>query len=334
MIKRIFIFISVITVAIVLVSCAHAPSGSPASALVRQGIALFNEGKIDESASFFRQGYAIDPLYAPAYAMLGRVYLSKNDGYRAEMFFRKALALDPKMTELYGYLGDIYFASGDTAKGFEYYAKCPKEDPHYAILYYKLGMKSLEDGKSQLAREEFEKALSSRSFWGAHFGLGLLAYFDRDYENAILHLKKAQCDSADKRVYFYLGKSLSALGRNAEAYIFFKRYSRFSEANPDMKSEAESLSKSLADSLSNRCPLDSTLVIAFKLPTDSELSVGVCDMDGSIVKMLFTGWISRGNYTMKWNGTDNDGNPVARGIYLGFVDCNGKMDIRPMILDR
>ncbi len=323
-----FVFISIM-------ACAHIPTESPAAAFFREGTSLFNDGKIDESALFFRKAYAADPLYAPAYAMLGRVYLENGDTYRAEMFFRKSLALDPSNSEIYGWIGDIYWSEGDSAKAIEYYEKCPKEDSHYSVLHFRLGMRAYQNGRASFARGEFEKALTDPDFWGGHFGMGLMAFADGDPTEALMAFHRADRTDADPDVKYWIAKSYRALGRDAEAYLYFKQFTNSCPPENELHSEAETLAEELAPALTGpEAPLDSTLVIPFEVADHDVLEVGVFDLEGRLVKSLFEGWITKGDYSLTWDGDDSEGNPVENGIYIGCIEREFDVKLIPMLLQK
>ncbi len=52
------------------------------------------------------------------------------------------------------------------------------------------------------------------------------------------------------------------------------------------------------------------------LPTDGNLNISVLTADGNVVKYLSRGRKTSGNHYFTWDGTNNAGNPVARGIYF------------------
>jgi len=317
-------------------ACAHISTESPAAGFVREGISLFNAGKIDESAIFFRRAYAADPLFAPAYMWLGRVYLEQGDDYRAEMFFRKSLSLDASRTEIFGWIGDIYWAQNDTTRALEYYSKCPKDNPHYSVLHFRLGMREYQSGNARAARAEFEKALAHPDFWGAHFGLGLIAFSDGEFEKATVFFHQADRLCAEPEVKYWLGKSYRMRGRSAEAYFYFTRYANSGchegdELCPQAVEHAEELKDAV---LGPECEPDTMLVIPFKVKEQDVVDVGVFDTDGNLVKSLFTGWITKGEYTLTWNGMNADGEPVENGLYLGCIEREFDISLLPMLLNK
>jgi len=325
-----------IIIALLFIGCAHNPSGSPASGFFRQGMTLFNTGNIEQAAIEFRKANAADPLFAPAYSMLGRVYLDKGDTYRAEMFFRKSLALDDSNTEIYGWIGDIYWHEGNEEKAMEFYERCPDDDPHYAVLHFRIGMRAYQSGKSDDARSEFEKALRFPEYWGGHYGLGILACADGFYDEAIANFKKARNDSAECDISFWLGKSYLNLDKEPQAYLYYRRFCNNENADGELKKEAERTADLLESSITNpdSGTIDTSLVIPFRLETVTDLNVGVCDMEGQVVKYLFQGSITRGDYTLTWDGTTSDGDRADGGIYLGFIESNDDLEVYPIILQK
>ncbi len=332
--KKVFIYTFII-VALALMSCAHTPSGSPAAGIYRQGMTLFNSGQIDLAAIEFRKANAADPEYAPPYAMLGRVYLSKGDSYRAEMFFRKALALDPSETQIYGWIGDIYWQDGDHDKAMEYYGRCPEDNPHYAVLRFRLGMRAFQEGRLSEARDEFLRATKFPDYWGGYYGLGLLDCADGFYEQAIQNFSKVHKDSAECEIDYWLGKSYYHLDKRPQAYLHYRRYCCAAD-NCEMKNEAKALADQIEKVITEPDSgiIDTSLIIPFALKSVSDIAVGICDLDGKVVKYLFRGAITRGEYTLKWDGTTDGGQRATRGIYLGFVDCDEGLEVYPINLDK
>ncbi len=319
---------------LLLLSCAHTPSGSPAAGIHRQGMTFFNAGDIDKAAIEFRRANAADPTYAPPYAMLGRVYMDKGDTYRAEMFFRKSLALDPSNSEIYGWIGDIYWQDGDHDKAMEYYSKCPEDNPHYAVLRFRLGMRAYQSGDFSEARGEFLRALKFPEYWGGHYGLGLLACADGYYEEAIEHFSKVKDESADCDVMYWLGKAYLNLDKEPQAYLYYRRFCSSAE-NCEMKSEAERTADEIEEAITNPDSglVDTCRVIPFRLESVSDIAVGVCNLDGEVLKYLFQGSITRGDYTLEWDGTTSEGERVPKGVYLGFVDCTEGLEVFPILLE-
>jgi hypothetical protein len=57
-------------------------------------------------------------------------------------------------------------------------------------------------------------------------------------------------------------------------------------------------------------------VIEVTMPSAGDLNVYVMTLDGNIVRRLSHGTVSKGVHYYRWNGTNNAGNSVARGLYF------------------
>ena len=72
-------------------------------------------------------------------------------------------------------------------------------------------------------------------------------------------------------------------------------------------------------------------VVEVKMNEDGNLNIYVMTADGSIVKRLSHGRTTAGTHYYKWNGTNNSGNGVARGIYFIRVSGPGIDETRKVL---
>jgi hypothetical protein len=63
-------------------------------------------------------------------------------------------------------------------------------------------------------------------------------------------------------------------------------------------------------------PFNSSTVIHFSLPEDSEVELVVYNIAGQQVARLAQGRREAGTYTVNWNGRDERGQELASGMYL------------------
>lgn len=63
-------------------------------------------------------------------------------------------------------------------------------------------------------------------------------------------------------------------------------------------------------------PFSNTTKIHYHLPTSNYISLKIFDITGRIVKTIYEGNQDTGNYTINWNGKDENDREVASGIYL------------------
>jgi len=63
-------------------------------------------------------------------------------------------------------------------------------------------------------------------------------------------------------------------------------------------------------------PFRTRLAIRYSLAAAGRASVRVCDLAGRVVRTLFNSEQQPGRYSVTWNGTDDRGRELARGIYF------------------
>lgn len=79
-------------------------------------------------------------------------------------------------------------------------------------------------------------------------------------------------------------------------------------------------------------PFNSTTQISFKIPSKSKVSLEIFDIFGRSIKTLVDKEVESGNYTVEWNGTDYNSNPVASGIYLYRLSTGEMSFTKKMLL--
>ena len=72
--------------------------------------------------------------------------------------------------------------------------------------------------------------------------------------------------------------------------------------------------------------------IEVEMPSSGNLNVFVMTLDGNIVQRLSMGHQSAGKHYFYWDGKNNAGNPVARGLYFVRVSGNGIDETRKVMV--
>ncbi len=57
----------------------------------------------------------------------------------------------------------------------------------------------------------------------------------------------------------------------------------------------------------------------------------VLDPAGRIVRTLAGGYFGAGPHALAWNGLDDNGRPVAAGVYLVQLDAGGEVQARRIV---
>jgi len=79
---------------------------------------------------------------------------------------------------------------------------------------------------------------------------------------------------------------------------------------------SESIPKSFSLSQNYPNPFNPTTNISFTLPTKSFVKLRIYSILGSEIKELINSNFEAGNYSIVWDGKNNEGNKVSSGIYL------------------
>jgi len=79
-------------------------------------------------------------------------------------------------------------------------------------------------------------------------------------------------------------------------------------------------------------PFNPTTQIKYNLPEDSFVDVTVYDVLGNVVSNLVNANQSSGYKSIRWNATNNQGEPVSAGVYLYKIQAGDFVDTKKMIL--
>jgi tetratricopeptide (TPR) repeat protein len=157
------------------------------------GIALFDQGKIDEAIASYKHTLTINPQHEKAYFSLGYAYLKKGMLDEAIPEFKRALTLNSNYAEVHYALGSVYDAKGLSNEALFEYRRAVTIKPRYAEVHYKLGVLYQKRGELDEAVLEFKKAIANKGRYPeAHQDLSFAYYYMGNHQLAMLHCKKAE----------------------------------------------------------------------------------------------------------------------------------------------
>jgi hypothetical protein len=84
-------------------------------------------------------------------------------------------------------------------------------------------------------------------------------------------------------------------------------------------------------------PFNSTTIVPFSIATgnpSTPVEIALFDIEGRLVRRLFTGAIPPGAYTVRWDGTNDAGTPAASGMFFCRLRVREYTTTRSMILLR
>jgi flagellar hook assembly protein FlgD len=70
-------------------------------------------------------------------------------------------------------------------------------------------------------------------------------------------------------------------------------------------------------------PFAEQTALRFSLPEASNVSLAVYNVNGQLVRMLQSGQVSAGTHQVMWDGRDDSGARVARGVYFCRMETAG-----------
>ena len=78
-------------------------------------------------------------------------------------------------------------------------------------------------------------------------------------------------------------------------------------------------------------PFNPETEIRYQLPNPSEVSLSIYNLMGQEIKTLINSYHSAGFYSVKWDGTNNQGMKVASGIYIYIMRAGNFVDVKKLI---
>lgn len=90
------------------------------------GVALAQQGQLDQAITEFSRAVALHPGYAPAYSNLGNAYREKGMTAEAVAAYERAVALDPDYWIAHQNLGALYKQMGRVGEAVEHFKKATR----------------------------------------------------------------------------------------------------------------------------------------------------------------------------------------------------------------
>ena len=116
------------------------------------GIALADQGKVDEAIQQFQRVLQNDPNNAPALQNLGIAALRRNDVHSAQQYLSRALELNPRLPLALNTMGVVYARQGDFQNAVASWQRAVEVDPRQYDALYNIGLVEGRAGHSAEAR--------------------------------------------------------------------------------------------------------------------------------------------------------------------------------------
>ena len=196
---------------------------------------------LEKSVGYFNQAIDIDPSYAPAYAGLADVHLTRLDYNHlppreafalADRALLDALRLDNTLAEPHASLGHLRFHQFNWAAAARHFTRAIELNPGYDTAHYYYANLLVALGRFDEALVEANRALELDPMSAnARQNRVSILHMARRYEQAAEQvIETIQMDPAYAGLYYYLGQAYERQGKYAEAIAAFNKVSPTSES--------------------------------------------------------------------------------------------------------
>jgi Flp pilus assembly protein TadD len=196
-----------------------------ANAYRRLGLALNDQGLLEEAEAAHREALRLDPNYALAYNGLGITLYYQGRYEEAEAAYREALRLDPDYASAYNNLGALLGEQGQFEEAERVLRTALRLDPSDVITQNNLGNVLAEQGRLEEAEAAYREALRlDPEYAWAHNGLGnALWLLDRPGEAEAAYREALRLDPDFAFAYSNLGYLYQSQGRYDEAIALYEQ---------------------------------------------------------------------------------------------------------------
>ena len=161
------------------------------------GIALLQEGKLDEARKYFDRATKVNRRFADAYNNLGASYYAEKNYKRAISQYQRSLTLKPDVASVYTNIGYAYFAEKQLPKAMEAFHKALEIDPHVFEETGRAG--SILSYRSVGDRGLFNFMLA-KDYAQSGDAANTIVYLRRAHDEGYKELGKARTDPAFAKV--------------------------------------------------------------------------------------------------------------------------------------
>jgi tetratricopeptide (TPR) repeat protein/2-polyprenyl-3-methyl-5-hydroxy-6-metoxy-1,4-benzoquinol methylase len=200
-------------------------SVNPAIAMIDEGNALEEQGRIAEAMERYEAAIKADPQCARAYLNRGNILLAGDRFDDARSAYQLAINCDPHYAAAHFNLGNLNYRAGEFELALHNYQVAIGIRPDFADAFMAMANALDSLGRAAEAVESYERALViSPGYAEIHFNLGVLATTQGRYEEAADSLRRAVEIKPDfAQAHHKLGAVLSSLEQFDAAEVSLHR---------------------------------------------------------------------------------------------------------------
>jgi Tfp pilus assembly protein PilF len=156
------------------------------------GLALEEQGQMDDAIGHFEEALRISPVYVGAHNNLGNALMEQGQIDDAIKHFEEALRINPDYAKAHYNLGNLLQQQGQIDDAIKHFEEALRINPDYVAAHNNLGLALKEKGLMDDAIKHFEEALRiNPDLAEAHNNLGVALFYKGDIDGAIERFRKA-----------------------------------------------------------------------------------------------------------------------------------------------
>lgn len=171
------------------------------------GVALAEQGRLEEAAAHYLQALRGRHDYAEAHYNLGTALFELGKIEEALPHLEEALRIKPDYAEAHNQLGMVAHRQGKTTEAMGRYLNAARIKPEFAEAHNNMGVLLAEQGELEAAVVRYGEALHTKpNFAGAHINLGIALARQREHKRAADHFAEAlRLKPDDAEAHFHMG---------------------------------------------------------------------------------------------------------------------------------
>jgi tetratricopeptide (TPR) repeat protein/2-polyprenyl-3-methyl-5-hydroxy-6-metoxy-1,4-benzoquinol methylase len=185
-----------------------------ARAHLNRGNILLADARFDEARSAYERAIDCDPQYAGAHFNLGNLNCRVGDLERALNNYQSAIGIKPDFVDALVAIANALDSLGRTAEAVENYERALIINPGYAEVHFNLGLVATAKGRHDEAANCLRKAIDIRpEYASAHYYLGLALFNVGRSDQALESLRQAvRLEPTMDQAHYIMGIILQNLG--------------------------------------------------------------------------------------------------------------------------
>jgi tetratricopeptide (TPR) repeat protein len=210
------------------------------------GNAYFLEGDLETAQEELELAYQEDITILPVYRLLAEVYIQQSSYAKAISMLETYTVYVPDDGDALAWLGEAYFKTGENDKALEIVDLALQTVRNNATLFYTRGLIYADEGKIELAIEDFKTSIAiNKKQFDVHLALSLAYLENNQPGNAYLQLNQAEAyftnDEQHAQLLYYRAQALERLDEIQAAINDWKGLLELPDESmpPDWKKQAQ-----------------------------------------------------------------------------------------------